>query len=192
MRTLLAATLPLTALLSFVPATERVAVEGPPSGTWALDPRRSVVQFTVTKLGFEDVTGTFTDFSGIVRYDAANPSNSSVQWRVRVESVKTDARNRDQSLQQAEYFDAARHPEMTFRSERVRVVDGRLQVDGSITIKGTSRPVSTTVEPVDGGFETRFELNRYDFGITGGRVMGRLIGRTVRVRLVAVATEEDS
>lgn len=194
MRTvLLAATLVVTSSLSFVPPNERVTVEGPPAGTWTLDPGRSVVQFTVTKLGFEDVTGRFLDFSGVVRYDAVDPSRSSVEWRVRVDSVKTDARNRDQTLRQAEYFDAARHPEMTFRSERVRALGGgRLQVEGNITIKGRSRPLTLIAEPAEGGFETRFELDRYDFGIVGGRVMGRLIGRTVRVRLAAVATEEMS
>jgi polyisoprenoid-binding protein YceI len=189
MRTsLLSIPLSLTALLTFVPATAPAGVEGPPAGTWRLDPARSVVQFTVTKLGFEDVTGTFRDFAGVVRYDGANPSDSSVEWTVRVGSVRTDATNRDRSLQSAEYFDAARHPEMTFRSERVRTLsDGRLQVEGPITIKGRSRPLSIVVVPNQGGFETHFELNRYDFDIVGGSVMGRLIGRTVRVRLLAVA-----
>ena len=190
---LFATTLPLTVLLSFVPAAERVGVEGPPAGTWRLDQARSMVQFTVTKLGFEDVTGQFLDFSGSVRFDPASPGDSSVQWTVKVGSVKTDATNRDRSLQSVDYFDAARHPEMTFHSERVRpLADGRLQVDGPITIRGQTRPLSIIVEPVDGGFESRFELNRYDFGIVGGSVMGRLIGRTVRVRLVAVAAREDS
>jgi polyisoprenoid-binding protein YceI len=189
---LFATSLPLILGLSFVPPVERVSVEGPPAGTWQLDPTRSVVQFTVTKLGFEDVTGTFLDFSGSVRYVAANPADSSVQWNVKIASVKTDARNRDRALQSVEYFDAARHPEMTFRSERVRPLDnGCLQVDGTITIRGQSRPLRIVAEPVDGGFESRFDLNRYDFGIVGGTVMGRLIGQTVRVRLLAVAKEDS-
>jgi polyisoprenoid-binding protein YceI len=188
----------LTLILSLgglpsVPVSPAVGVAGPPSGTWTIDPARSVVQFTVTKLGFEDVTGTFRDFTGTVRYDAANPAGSSVEWRVKVGSVKTDASNRDRSLQSVEYFDAARHPEMTFHSERVRSLgSGRLQVDGPITIKGRSRPLSIVVEHAEGGFETQFELNRYDFDIVGGSVMGRLIGRTVRVRLLALAAREDS
>ena len=185
--------LSLLTLLAFVPATAHVSIEGPPAGTWRLDPARSVVQFTVTKLGFEDVTGTFRDFAGVVRYDPANPPDSSVEWSVQVGSVKTDASNRDRSLQSVEYFDAVRHPEMTFRSERIRPLqNGRLQVDGAVTIKGRTRPLSIVVEPLEGGFETRFELNRYDFDVVGGSVMGRLIGRTVRVRLVAIAAREDS
>jgi polyisoprenoid-binding protein YceI len=188
MRTGIIATSLSLALLTFVPATAPAGVEGPPAGTWRLDPERSVVQFTVTKLGFEDVTGVFRDFSGVVRYDPASPVESSVEWSVKVSSVKTDASNRDRSLQSAEYFESARHPEMTFRSERVRPLgDGRLQVEGPITIKGRSRPLTILVVPSQRGFETSFELNRYDFDIVGGSVMGRLIGRTVRVKLLAIA-----
>ena len=183
--------LALTTLLPYVPATGHVVPEGPPAGTWRIDPVRSMVQFTVTKLGFADVPGVFTDFSGSVRYDAARPENSSVEWSVRVASVATDAANRDATLQAPEYFDARRHPELTFRSLRVRSLgDERLEVDGEITIKGITRPQRIVATPVHGGFETRFELDRFDFQIVGGTVMRRLIGRTVRIHLTAIAEQE--
>lgn len=182
----------LTPLLSFVPGIEPSGNDGPPTGTWQLDPARSTVRFTVTKLGFADVTGQFLDFSGTVRHDTANPHNSSVQWTVKVASVKTDEHRRDQTLRAPEYFDAHRFPEMSFRSDRVRAIGGnRLQVDGHITIKGQVRPMSVTAVPVDGGFETHFELNRFDYGIVGGMVMRTVIGRTVRINLVAVAAQEE-
>jgi polyisoprenoid-binding protein YceI len=181
----------LTAL-PFVPANGHVVSEGAPAGTWRIDPARSVVEFTVTKLGFADVTGRFTEFTGSVRYDPVQPGNSSVEWRVRVASIETDAANRDRTLQEPEYFDARRHPELGFRSTRVRTLgDGRLEVDGALTIKGITRPQRIVATPVDGGFQTTFELDRFDFEIVGGRVMRRLIGRTVRVRLTAIAEQED-
>lgn len=183
--------LALTTLLSFVPPTPVVA-EGPPAGTWRIDPARSMVQFTVTKLGFADVPGVFKDFSGAVRYDAAHPEKSSVEWRVRVASVETDAANRDSTLQAPEYFDARRHPELSFRSVRVQgLADGRLEVDGEITIKGITRPQRIVARPIAGGFETTFEVDRFDFDIVGGMVMRRLIGRTVEIHLIALAAEED-
>lgn len=180
------------AALPFVPASSHVVSEGAPAGTWRIDPGRSMVEFTVTKLGFADVPGRFTDFGGTVRYDPARPGNSSVEWRVRVASVATDAANRDRTLQAPEYFDARRHPELAFRSVRARSLgDGRLEVDGDLTIKGITRPQRIVATPVDGGFQTTFELDRFDFEIVGGTVMRRLIGRTVRVRLTAIAQQED-
>lgn len=157
---------------------------------WTIDGPRSDARFTVTKLGFEDVTGVFRESEGEIQYDPDHPEASRVLWRIRVASVITDATNRDETLQGPEYFDAARHPFLQFASQSVRRLgDGRLEVAGLLTMRGVTRPLVTTVRHVPGGahpvFETAFEVNRYDFGIVGGTFMGRLIGRTVRVRLVA-------
>lgn len=192
MRTLvLIGTLAMGALLPFVHETAPLAATAPPAGTWRIDSSRSMVQFTVTKLGFRDVPGTFGEFSGCIRYDPEDPGASAVRWTVRTASVRTDERDRDRALQAVEYFDSARHPEMTFRSGTVRPLGaGRLRVDGVISIKGRSRPLSTIVEAGASGFESRFELDRFDFDIVGGTIMRRLIGRMVRVALVAVPGEE--
>jgi polyisoprenoid-binding protein YceI len=177
--------------LAFSSAVGAASSEGPRAGSWSLDANRSHVGFTVTKLGFADVEGRFTQFSGEVFFDAARPGNSSICWRVSVQSVQTDDRRRDASLQNTEYFDSARHPDLSFVSDRVRQIDGgKLEVTGRVTIKGHTRPLTIIAEPAGAGFETRFELDRYDFGLVGGPVMGRLIGRTVRVRLVAMPADE--
>jgi polyisoprenoid-binding protein YceI len=157
--------------------------------TWSIDPSRSEVRFTVTKLGFENVTGVFREFDGEIQYDPDRPEASRVRWRVRVASVLTDASNRDSALQQREYFDAARYPYLEFSSQAVRRIDaGRLEVSGPITMRGVTQPITFVVRCMPGDpprFEADFTVDRYDFGIAGGTVMGRLIGRTVRVRLVA-------
>lgn len=183
-------------LITFLALTPipAVAVGTPPAGAWTIDGGRSLVSFTVTKLGYADVDGRFTRFSGDVRYDPARPENSSIRWRVRVASVKTDEPGRDRSLQASDYFDAARYPDLSFESARVRALgNGRLEVTGRITIKGRTRPLTVVVQPaaLGSGFETDFELNRYDFDVTGGGLMSRLIGRTVRVHLVVLAKGES-
>lgn len=161
--------------------------------TWVIDGSKSDARFTVTKLGFEDVTGVFRESEGEIQYDPDHPEASRVLWRIRVASVITDATNRDKALQGPEYFDAARHPFLQFASQSVRRLDdGRLEVSGLLKMRGVTRPLVTAVRHVPGGahptFETAFEVDRYDFGIVGGAVMGRLIGRTVRVRLVAAVS----
>lgn len=175
--------------LAFAPAY--AATRAP---VFRIDAGRSVAQFTVTKFGYEDVVGRFTNMDGEIRWDPSSPESSFVRWRVAVASAHTDARNRDRSLQQPEYFDAARHPYLTFESTRVRAIDGRtLEVTGNLTMRGVTRQQTAIVRhsgsaaaPV---FETDFQVNRYDFGIAGGSVMGRLIGRTVRIHLRAMTRE---
>lgn len=190
MRTILIAL--ATAIALFQPAEGR-----PQSPALAIDSARSVAQFTVSKLGFAEVTGRFTRMEGEVRWNPAAPGTGFVRWRVEVASVVTGATNRDRTLQEPEYFDAARHPWLTFESTRVRPAGpGRLEVAGNLTLRGTTRPITVTVRhsgsaaaPV---FETTFEVDRYDYGIVGGRYFSRLIGRTVRIDLKAVTVEPTS
>jgi len=168
---------------------------GPPEGiapAWRIDPIRSEVRFTVTKLGYEDVTGVFRESDGEIRFDPARPDDSSIRWRIRVASVLTDASNRDRALQSEAYFDAGRHPYLSFVSRGVRAGRGdTLEVDGDITIRGVTRPLTITVRPhataTGTVFETGFEIDRYDFGVVGGSVLGRLISARVRVHLRAAA-----
>jgi polyisoprenoid-binding protein YceI len=189
-----------TTLLAFVftaVAAASPAVAGPASPIYRIDPTRSVVQFTVTKLGFADVPGTFRESAGEIRWDASQPEASSIRWRVRVASVQTDAANRDSTLQAREYFDAVNHPELMYENTGVRALDAHtLEVTGRLTMRGVTRQQIVRVRhngraaaPV---FETDFEVDRYDFGIVGGRVMSRVIGRTVRVHLRLVTLEHTS
>ena len=90
-----------------------------------IDPARSEVRFTVTKLGFSDVTGTFRESSGEIRYDAATPAASSIRWRVRVASVLTDASSRDASLQQPEVLSRRAAPGARLREPARRGEAGR-------------------------------------------------------------------
>lgn len=163
----------------------------------AIDRAQSRVTFTVTKWGFLDVEGRFDEFDGTIVYDAARPEASRIDWRVKVKSVDTDEPKRDESLQQSEYFDAARHPELTFVSDRVTRAGGdHLDVQGRITIRGRTQPLTVrvrhqTVASSNGSpsverFETQFTINRYDFGVVGGRVLGPVISRDVRVKFVIV------
>lgn len=186
----------LVALTAATPIARSSDVVAAERTTWTIDGSRSDVRFTVTKLGFEDVTGVFHESEGTIQYDPDRPERSRVEWRIRVASVTTEATNRDKALQAPEYFDAARHPYLAFVSQSVRrLADGRLEASGLLTMRGVIRPLVTTVRHVTSGpyptFETAFEVDRYDFGIVGGSIMGRLIGRTIRVRLVAAVVPDS-
>ena len=162
---------------------------------WPIDRAHSRVTFTVTKWGFAEVEGRFLDFAGNLLYDAAHPERSRVDWGVRIASVETGAANRDKALQGSEYFDASHHPEMRFLSDRVRAVrPGQLEVQGRLTIRGRTRPLTlqvacggTHVVPGEGTFEifqTEFTVDRYDFGVIGGSVLGPAISRDVHVKIM--------
>ena len=159
------------------------------SGTWTLDPHRSIVAFTVTKHGTERVDGRFRAFQGTVTYDEANPARSSIEWRVKIASIETGERPRDATLQNEEFFHAARFPEMSYIARGVqRLPNGNFRFNGTITIRGQSKPLTIEATMIRCGaegpmFSAKFDLDRFDFGVSGRRV---LISRNVNVRLLAV------
>ena len=92
------------------------------SPVFQIDPANSIAQFTVTKLGFSDVTGRFRSMAGEIRWHPAEPEAGHVRWRVDVASVLTDSPGRDSAIPGPEYFDARRHPHLKFVSTRVRAI----------------------------------------------------------------------
>jgi polyisoprenoid-binding protein YceI len=182
----------LVALLLQSPAGQATAT------AWPIDKAHSRVTFTVTKWGFAEVEGRFHEFSGTIAFDERHPELSRVDWQVRITSVETGAPNRDKALQGPEYFDAARFPEMRFVSERVKPLDrARFEVQGQMTIRGRTQPLTLTVSyggthtvPREGTyaiFQTEFTIDRYDYGVAGGSVLGAAISREVHVKLIAAA-----
>lgn len=182
----------LLPLLLLRPAVPAASPDSP------IDKAHSRVTFTVTKWGFVEVEGRFHDFAGIIAFDEQHPERSRVEWRVRVASVETGAPNRDQALQGPAYFNAASCPEIHFSSERVVPRgNGQFEVQGQMTIRGKTRPL--TVTAVYGGthtvpnegiysiFQTEFTIDRYDYDVRGGSVLGPAISREVHVKLIAAA-----
>jgi polyisoprenoid-binding protein YceI len=188
----------LVVLLVALPATTRPLQAG--GDHWPLDHAHSRVTFSVTKWGFAEVEGRFRDFSGAIAYNPVRPEFSHVDWTVRVASVDTGETKRDQSLLASDYFDATRYPEIRFTSESVRKAGASLlDVDGRLTLRGVTRPLTIrvayagrTTVPQEGTFDrftTTFTVNRYDFGIRGGSLLGPAISPDVKITLTAVSRQ---
>lgn len=175
------------------------AVPGHVAGTWTISPSYSEVRFTVRHLGVSTVHGRFNDVSGvIVTGDTAE--RSSVTATIAAGSVDTGVAARDEFLRSAEVLDADEHRELRFRSTAVRAGDGSLLIDGELTVRGRSAPVTFTVEvggftddPVDSaavlGLAARTTLRRSDFGFGTG-LPALVVGDDVTVQLNILAIRD--
>ena len=167
-----------------------------PGGAWRIDPSRSTVTFTVTKLQTRVVKCRFNDFRGEVRFDPKDPQRSFIRWSVRVDSVQTGEPDRDSAVASDQFLDARRFPELTFVSNRVSPLpDGRLRIEGTIAVHGQQRPLVIVASPVSTApaqpvFETRFVLDRADFGVEGTLISKHAISREVNVHLWAVGVPQ--
>ncbi|WP_242908268.1 YceI family protein [Actinomadura terrae] len=143
------------------------------AGTWNIDPAHSEVTFTIRHL-MTKVRGSFTEFSGVVQI-AEDPANSTATAEINVASLDTRNADRDAHVRTADVLDVENHPTMTFATKLVRTEGGEHRLDGDLTIKGVTRPVSLDVEfhgigedPWGGtraGFSATTTINRKDWGI---------------------------
>ena len=152
-----------------------VEIPGYVAGTWAIDPVHSEVSFVVRHMMVSKVRGRFDKFEGTI-ITAPDPLQSSVTATVDLSSVNTGEPNRDNHIRSADFFEVESHPTLTFRSTGVRPDGDDFLLDGELTIRGTTRPITLKLE-VNGfgpdayggtraGFSATGEINRHDFGVS--------------------------
>ena len=109
-----------------------------PTGTWAADPVHSNVSFEVVYSGVNAFRGSFNDFS-------ATLDGASLEGSAKVASVDVKDESLNGHLQNPDFFDAERNPEITFRAtELSRLEDNRVEGSGELTIKGVTQPIQLT------------------------------------------------
>ncbi|HEY3351250.1 MAG TPA: YceI family protein [Thermoanaerobaculia bacterium] len=184
--------LALAASAAAEPAVGPAAV----TGTWAVDKAHSEVGFQVRHL-MARVRGAFGDFDGAVKIDASRPEASSVSFVARTASVSTNEPKRDEHLRSADFFDAAKFPEIRFVSKSVKPAgENRFEVTGDLTLRGVTKQVTLPVTFLGiqkdpwgnekAGFETAVTLNRKDFGVNWNKALdqgGYILGDDVSVTI---------
>ena len=171
--------------------------------TWQIDASHSEVTFRVRHL-VSRVRGGFNDFTGNIVADPANLGAGSVQVEIKTASIDTNNERRDTHLRSADFFDAATHPTITFRSTRVEANGRNLKVHGNLTMRGVTKPVvlegqMLEVGGVAGkrriGFEASTTINRMDYGVTWNRAAeggGAVLGDEVQITLNIEAIEQPA
>jgi polyisoprenoid-binding protein YceI len=110
--------------------------------TYAFDRDHTNITFSWNHLGISRQSARILDFDGILDFDPENPENASVDVTMRVASLFTGTRVLDRDLKSSDFFDAARYPEITFKSTLIRKVGERSgEVAGDLTILGVTYPV---------------------------------------------------
>ena len=158
--------------------------------TWNVDPVHSDVAFKVRHL-LTPVRGQFNDFSGVVVYDPARPSASSVEMTVQAASIDTDNDKRDGHLRSDDFFAVETYPTLTFKSTAVAKTGDGLAVTGDLTIRGVTKRITIPVEVLGvmgdkAGFSTELTIDRQEYGVNWNRTLdqgGAMLGDDVTISL---------
>lgn len=172
-----------------------IEIPGYRPGTYVIDPAHSEVGFSVRHMMISKVKGAFHVIEGTI-VAPENPLETTVTAKADVASINTKDEGRDQHLRSADFFDAENHPTIEFVSTGVREQNGDFFVDGDLTIRGVTKPVTFEVE--FGGFGSdpwgnykagataTATINREDFGLTWNAALetgGVLVGKDVTITL---------
>jgi polyisoprenoid-binding protein YceI len=193
-----------SATLGTVTLDRAAGADLPPPGRWTIDPAHSTITITARHMGLASVQGVINEFSGTI--DIAEPAEwSTVQARMRADSIDTGNKMRDDHLRSPDFLDVPAYPLIEYTGTGVTPQDNdRWTVDGNLTLHGTTRPVQldltyhgTGPDPWGGqraAFRATTELHRKDFAINWNQPVAAevvLVGWVLRIVLDIEAVQGD-
>ena len=113
-----------------------------PAGVYSVDPAHSSVEFSIRHMGLATIRGRAADYSASLDASGATPV---LEGTIETASITTHDEQRDGHLGSPDFFDAQRHPRISFRSTAVDLDGDHGTLTGEMTIKGTTKPVQMAV-----------------------------------------------
>ncbi len=166
--------------------------------TWTIDNVHSKVGFSVTHMAVAETEGKFNEYQGAVVTKSDNFDGAEVTFTAKVASIDTDNERRDGHLKSADFFDAEKFPELSFKGNLVKSGSG-YKLKGDLTMKGVTKQVEFDVKGgqvvntgrgMKSGFKFTGTINRQDYGLTwsnktpgGEMVVGDEVELNVKVEL---------
>jgi polyisoprenoid-binding protein YceI len=138
---------------------------------------RGTIDFAIGDSSLFRTKGSFKQWQGTLQVDDADESRSSVTVKVNTASIDVLDTQQTAMLKDADFFDVAKFPEMTYASKRIeRISESAFKVEGEITLRGITRPmlldVSVTERKPDAPagatyahFKAAGKVKRSEFGM---------------------------
>jgi polyisoprenoid-binding protein YceI len=157
------------------------------TGSWILDPARSKVRLeTKHTWGLLPVHGVFGQVTG----NGTVTSDGQVTGTliIAASSVDTKSKSRDKDLRSAKVFDVENHPDITYTVDGMQPASGGVQVTGSLTVRGQTRPLPFDAKLTAAAGEVQLDaelpVNRADFGLTYSPLRMASLNNTITVHAV--------
>lgn len=165
---------------------------------WTIDSSHSSATFAVKHLMVSTVRGGFRDVKGTLVLDEQDVTRSKVDVTIDARTIDTGIEKRDEHLRSADFFDVEKFPAITFTSTRVEPgAGGALKVTGDLTMRGVTKPVVLSVDPVSAAIQDPYGrtvrgasatavIDRRDWGLTWNSAIeagGVAVGHEVKLAL---------
>lgn len=172
---------------------------------YVVDSVHSSVDFEIGYMSISAITGRFRAYSGVLEYDPNAVHETTLSATIEISSIDTANKDRDDHLQQDDFFHSEKFPHITFVSKEAKKgEDGNLTLVGDLSMHGVTQEVEMELE-VGGvaknhqgkevlGFELEGEVDRIDFGVGDDRKMENgkpFLSFEVEFEINAAAIRED-
>ena len=169
---------------------------------FSVDTAHSNVGFSVPIAGgLSQVSGKFGQFSVNLNFDENDITRSTVEATIKADSISTGIGARDNHLKTADFFDAAKFPEITFKSKKIEKKGKSLIMTGDFSMHGVTKEISFPFAMIGNcydkkagkatppcGFSATLKIDRRDYGVSYARKDNpEFIGNIVDVDLNMLA-----
>ena len=162
-----------------------------PAGSYVIDPTHSRIGFSARHAVITKVRGAFNTFEG---KGSVKDGQASIEVTINADSIDTRQADRDGHLKSEDFFNVAEFPHIKFVSNSVKQVGEGFVVDGNLTIKDVTKPLTiefaytgAATDPFGNkrvGLEGEAEINRPDFGLTWNAILetgGVLVSEKIKL-----------
>ncbi|MEP7059771.1 MAG: YceI family protein [Actinomycetota bacterium] len=174
----------------------------PEPGTYKLEPSHTSIGFVARHM-LSKTRGNFSEFEGTITVPE-NVADTAVDVTIQAASISTGHEMRDGHLNSNDFFTVEEYPTITFAGKGIRQTEGAdFELDGDLTIKGITRPVTLEGEYLGFGpgmqgeqrifASAKATVNREDWDLTWNVAVetgGLLVGKKVDIVLDLEAVKE--
>lgn len=153
------------------------------------------IGFRVSHMAVGYVSGRFNEYAAELDLDSEGTLMKAVAT-IEVASIDTGSKGRDEHLQKEDFFDAAKYPQISFKSKSVTKDNGRDVIIADFTLRGVTREIELPYKitgPIDDsrgmrriGFQAKLVIDRKDYGMTWNKVLdagGLAVGNEVELQI---------
>ena len=127
-----------------------------------VDNKSSKISFSGEHVGMK-FTGVFEKWDAqLVLPPQENPS---ITASFDLSSAKTGDFTYDSTLPEGDWFDVENHPQGSFVSSAIELVEGGYKVSGKLTLRGVSKTQTFVLRENGGKLSADFPINRLDYAI---------------------------
>ncbi|NND52426.1 MAG: polyisoprenoid-binding protein [Flavobacteriaceae bacterium] len=169
-----------------------------------IDAGHSSVQIEVERFGVVDVVGRFKDVQGTITYSADDPSKTSANSVIKVDSYDANNIGGEDAVKSVAFLDAANYPEISFKSKSNVTKEGQNFLVGDLTIHGVTNEIELPyrikgplmdlpTQKQSIAFTASITINRQDYGVKFNRQLPngiKLVADEVDITLTILAIAE--